>query len=356
MDAQDHVDGLGNGEPLGEILAMMPVGLLVADTTGQLTLINEAAARLLEGRGPTSGRHLREVLPELGGNLQPGRGARSDVLFLRAPGGRHLAIGCVLRWIGAAGGEPRAVIVLHDLSSAYADFGEEQQSMLDALALTMVGSTLHELANPLFGASAGAELLLADPELSETHREAVADIGRELERVTEVADRLRRLGPSKRRARTTRPLSSLVNEAIAYQNDLLLRHALQAEALVDEALPPVAADNTRVVQVLTLVLRDALRSAPGGARLLVEARFLPAEALVEVRLRIGVPGNGASLRPAMPAEESRGATIPFALSLARAAALNVGGDLLVEPTHHGPCWTIKLPTQETDVKATAHRR
>lgn len=81
------------------------------------------------------------------------------------------------------------------------------------------------------------------------------------------------------------PVSSveIVNRSTESMLPLFAEKGVELESESPEDLPPIVADADRVVQVLTNLLRNALRYTPSGGRVMVEARMRSDEVRFTVR-------------------------------------------------------------------------
>src|SRR3954453_668350 len=166
LAAQREVD-LANMAQVNQLVIQdMKDGVLVVDERGSIRQINRRAVEIL-GPLPKAGRELSlpDYNPQLADRLQrwredPGAGfdPMRTVLTHRLMGARFVPVG-KSRNVGV-------VVFLEDLTRIQA---EAQQLKLAAMG-RLTANIAHEIRNPLSAINHAAELLLEEPEISETQR------------------------------------------------------------------------------------------------------------------------------------------------------------------------------------------
>jgi signal transduction histidine kinase/DNA-binding response OmpR family regulator len=152
----------------------------------------------------------------------------------------------------------------------------------------------HDLRNPLSTVTMGASALLEtattddDRKYLEMVRRAAARMERLIEDLLEVS-RLERgkltieAGPA--------PVGPLVREAIAMLEPLAAGRGVLLESHIPEDLPPAHMDGSRILQVLSNLVGNALKFTPHGGRVRVECE------LGEGAVRFTVSDTGAGIPP-----------------------------------------------------------
>lgn len=271
-------------------------GLVVVDAAGRITFFNQGAERITGWRrGEALGRGIRDVL-----NLSESDQDRL-IDFLAAPnarrrlrfktrGGRPVSLAVTgARLVPPDGGPPQTALVLRDVSD------EEEGHHLHSYFLANI---THEFRTPLAGLNASIELLMdegaylspdemdeliASIHLSASGLQALVD--NLLESVTIEAGHF---------AIHRRPvaINAVLAEAIRLMQPLLDRRR-QTLALTEPlSVPQVAADPTRLTQVLINLLSNASKYSP-QAETIDLSLGLDAD-----RLRVAVADRGPGIPPA----------------------------------------------------------
>ena len=177
----------------------------------------------------------------------------------------------------------------------------EQAAALDRLKEDFFARVAHDLRTPLSVVSWTSRNLIdgLDGTLNERQRESLASIvqaARQLDRLVQNLMNVARLrqpaGPPLHLE--AMPLGSVVEEAVAGIRPLLETRGLRLERNVPEGLAPIRADRSRLVEVLTNLLENAIRYSPQGGRIEVTVDAGPHR-----RQRVVVRDEG----PGVPAED-----------------------------------------------------
>ncbi|MGZ4438194.1 MAG: ATP-binding protein [Nocardioides sp.] len=257
------------------LLDMLPDGVVVADQDGHVTVLNDAARRLL-GADDGVGKHLSEVvaLQDRGGNewfncLAPydglaSRTALTEQAWYLSDGTELLVTGRIIR---EAPSKPVQQVVV-SLRSARA------RARLDRERSDLVATVAHELRSPLTGVKGFVATLLSKwDKLNDEQKKLM------LETVNSDADRLTRLIAelldvaridTGRLSLYPRPLdfAEAVQRVIAS-----VRAGTSREIAfdVDGELPQVHADPDKFAQVVTNLVDNAVRHGDGRVRLTAAA-------------------------------------------------------------------------------------
>src|ERR687889_16803 len=265
--------GMGNGDGIGEqvVLDSLPDGVVVADDSGSVTVMNMAASRLLRVDDGV-GKHLSDVvtLQDRAGNSWfdcadpydglPTRSRLSEQAWYLSDGTELLLTGRIVR-----DGPSRAVRnVVVSLRSARA------RERLDRERSDLVATVAHELRSPLTGVKGFVATLLSKWERLNDEQKKMM-----LETVNADADRLTRL------------IAELLDVARIDTGRLsLYPRPLDFRAAVDRVvasvqagtgreiafdvvgdLPAVSADPDKLAQVVTNLVDNAIRHGEGQVRL-----------------------------------------------------------------------------------------
>jgi signal transduction histidine kinase len=265
--------GMGNGDVTGEqqVLDALPDGVVVADESGLVMELNEAAARLLR-REDGVGKHLSDVvtLQDRAGNSWfdcadpydglPTRSRLTEQAWYLSDGTELLLTGRILR-----DGPRRSVRgVVVSLRSARA------RERLDRERSDLVATVAHELRSPLTGVKGFVATLLSKWEKLNDEQKKMM-----LETVNADADRLTRLIAelldvaridTGRLSLYPRPLDfrAAVGRVVA---SVQAGTGREIAFEVHGELPTVSADPDKLAQVVTNLVDNAIRHGEGQVRL-----------------------------------------------------------------------------------------
>jgi signal transduction histidine kinase len=280
-----------------DLLDALPDGVVIADAQGQVTHVNETAARLL--RVPDGvGKHVTDVvaLADRAGNDWFTTASPYDGLATRTalsecawylPDGRELLV--TARLVRAVPAGPVTQLVV-SLRSARA------RERLDRERSDLVATVAHELRSPLTGVKGFVATLLSKwDKLNDAQKRLM------LETVNADADRLTRLIAelldvaridTGRLSLHRRPLDfdQAVDRAL-----LSVRAGTGREIVLDVAgeLPQVLADPDKLVQVVNNLVENALRHGDGKVHLQASV-IADDEPFPGVLLHVDDEGDGIS--------------------------------------------------------------
>lgn len=246
-------------------------GLLACDAEGRLSLVNPAAAALLEiepRRGGTD-----SVWPEAAAGLRPALQRAlvegyASVEFELERGGRTLVLEGRANSILSEGGAVRgAVMVLRDMTR------------LRELAATRVDGwarLAHDLKTPLNSIGGFTTLLLQEAvgPLNPLQRDFLRTIEQEGQRLLQAVQGFledARAGGAERLNPADLHLRVVVDETVDRLRSLAVRRSLQIEVTVPEDLPTVEADREKIGLVLMNLLDNAISFCREGGRVQLAA-------------------------------------------------------------------------------------
>jgi signal transduction histidine kinase len=254
-----------------DVLDTLPDGVVVADGSGTVTLMNSAATRLLRN-GDGIGQHLAEVVPlqDRTGNTWfactqpytglPTRSRLSEQAWYLSDGTELLVTARILR------DAPRSPVATVAVSIRSARARER----LDRERSDLVATVAHELRSPLTGVKGFVATLLAKwDKLNDEQKKMM------LETVNVDADRLTRLIAelldvaridTGRLSLSPRPvdLAAAVERVVA---SVRAGTGREVAFVVDGRLPRVSADPDKLAQVVTNLVDNAIRHGEGQVTL-----------------------------------------------------------------------------------------
>jgi two-component system, NtrC family, nitrogen regulation sensor histidine kinase GlnL len=264
------------------LLAGLPDAVLGVDDGLRIVLWNPAAEALL-GRSARRalGRTLKEVFPpetslirHLTDTLTTGESRSESEAVIEGADARPVYVSIVTAPLaGRSGAVSAAVAVVRDVTRLRQLEAEMRRGQTLAAAGQIAMGLAHEIRNPL-GAIRGAVQLLKR-ELGDEARwgEYIGVLLKEVDRVNRFIEMLLDLG----RPVTLRPvplnIHQLLERVALMSEQVASEHRVQIMRRYDPSLPPILADEDRLVQVFHNLVRNALEAMPRGGRLTLITRL-----------------------------------------------------------------------------------
>jgi two-component system nitrogen regulation sensor histidine kinase GlnL len=264
------------------LLAGLPDAVVGVDETLRIVLWNPAAEALL-GRSArrTLGRALKEVFPpetslvrHLGDTLATGESRSESGAVVEGGDGRPVYVSVVTAPLaGRSGAVEAAVAVVRDITRLRELEAEVRRGETLAAAGQIAMGLAHEIRNPL-GAIRGAVQLL-QRELGDEARwgEYIRVLLTEVDRVNRILEMLLDLG----RPVTLRPVPlnvhQLLERVALLAEETAAQRRVQIVRRYDPSLPPILADEDRMLQVFHNLVRNAIEAMPRGGRLTLVTRL-----------------------------------------------------------------------------------
>ncbi|HEY0963765.1 MAG TPA: ATP-binding protein [Pseudomonadales bacterium] len=279
---------------LARLLEFLPDGLITADLDGTLRHVNSIAR---QWHGVDPGTVPRQRWPEYfelytadGKTRLPlaqnpiarvlrGEKVRDEELVIRARGQAERTVLCNGDYLVDDAGAPAgAVVVMHDLS---------EQKRMERMKDEFVSTVSHELRTPLTAISGALSLIQSGVlgEVPEAMREQLAEAGRNSERLNSIINDLLdmdKLLAGKMNFRFERcALVPLLDEALAAMRSYAEIYGVR---LVRRGDVPATldVDAMRLTQVLTNLLSNACKFAPGSSDVVLEHRIEGDTVLISV--------------------------------------------------------------------------
>ena len=264
------------------LVSGLPDALVGVDTELRVILWNPAAEDLL-GRSARRvlGRALKEVFaPEtslvrhLTDTLATGESRSESSAVVEGLDGRPVHVSVVTAPLaGRSGAVTSAVAVVRDISRLRQLEAEVRRGETLAAAGQMAIGLAHEIRNPLSAIRGAAQLM--QRELGDEARwgEYTSVLLKEVTRVNSIIEMLLDLG----RPVTLHAVPLNVHQLLERVALLLEEEAtslgVQFVRRYDPSLPPIMADEDRIVQVFHNLVRNAIEAMPGGGRLTLVTRL-----------------------------------------------------------------------------------
>jgi len=278
LAAQREVD-LANMAQVNQLVIQdMKDGVLVVDEVGGIRQINRRAVEIL-GPLPKANRELalRDYAPALADRLlrwrdDPGAGfdPMRTVLTHRLMGARFVPVG-KSRGVGV-------VVFLEDLTRIQA---EAQQMKLAAMG-RLTANIAHEIRNPLSAINHAAELLLEEPEISDTQRRLLQIVHDNTQRLDRMVQDVLKLNRRDRAHRETFQITAFLRTFVAQfcQIEKVPEDIIDLKIEVEAA---VNFDRSHLNQIMWNLCRNALRYSQRKS------------GSIRISVRAGDPGNGVEL-------------------------------------------------------------
>ena len=279
------------------LLAGLPDAVLGVDERLRIVLWNPAAEALL-GRSARRalGRTVKEIFPpdtslvrHLSETLTTGESRSESEAVVEGADGRPVYVSILTApTAGRSGAVTAAVAVVRDVTRLHQLEAEMRRGETLAAAGQIAMGLAHEIRNPL-GAIRGAVQLLKR-ELGEEARwgEYIGVLLKEVDRVNRIIEMLLDLG----RPVTLRPvplnIHQLLERVALMSEEVATQRGVQIVRRYDPSLPPILADEDRIVQVFHNLVRNAVEAMPRGGRVTLITRLSMDPLFAKVDLGLGL--------------------------------------------------------------------
>jgi two-component system phosphate regulon sensor histidine kinase PhoR len=251
---------------LATILDNMADGVIMTDTEGNISLANQAAAKLF-GLKEAENRPLIEAVRDH---------EVDELLKLCLKTGKTQAVqyefGVAKRYLRAIAipiAQSGVLLLFQDLT---------ELRNLQTTRRELIGNISHDFRTPLAGIKAMVETL-QDGAISDgkAARDFLGRIDSEVDRLTQLVAELTELsrietGKAELKLEPVE-LNQLAEEVIAQLNPQAERQRLTVNKKLAAKLPPVPADRARLRQVIVNLLHNAIKFTPAGGRITVSSRL-----------------------------------------------------------------------------------
>lgn len=260
----------GERDKLSAVLGNMADGVVVINSQGVVSMLNQAAREMLNlGQQPAQGRRLMEVSREhqihhlIGHCLSSGQSQSTRVELLRPR--RYLnAVASPLR----DDTSPGVLLTLHDLTRA---------RQMEISQREFVSNVSHELRNPLASVKALVETLEDGAvEQQKMARDLLRRIHQDVDRMDHLVNDLLELSRLESGQLSLRlvplDLAPVLEDIRAHFQPAARDRWITLEVSLPPDLPPVLADEDRVRQVLINLVENSLKFTPERGCIALSAR------------------------------------------------------------------------------------
>jgi len=330
--------------------------VLILDGNAQIRRLNRAA-KALSGKTyrETIGLALEALGPgepwqksaDLAREIQAG-GAATSGQARDAVTGRSWDV-AASRLAAASTETERIILVAREITGVV----RLQESLHRTRTMSAMGSLVagvaHEVRNPLFGISATLDAFEARFGRREEYRQYVAVLRGELERLSHLMGDLLEYGKPPSLDLSDGDVAGVVEEAIRGCAPLAEKGGVSITSALAPGLPAVRMDRRRLTQVFQNLLDNAVRHAPAGSAVIVEAEAtrVEGESWVDCRVRDEGPGFRPEDLPRIfdPFFTRRRGGTGLGLSIVQRIVEEHGGRIFAgNRPEGGAVVTVRLPT------------
>lgn len=243
------------------VVGRLETGVLVVDPSGDVRLSNRAATRLLGNQTLGRGMALAGLAPALVEALSdwsPGS-SRAPLLLNPFPGAAEIRV--TIEPL-SANPEPGFLLFLEDPA-----LHEQRAQELKLASLGRLSASIaHEIRNPLGAISHAGQLLDEADETTETRRELLAIIERNIHRLNDIVESVLQLSHHEQATPQILALSDWLTVFSQELKQSLGPEATTLQLEIESGLPPVAVDPRHLRQILSILCDNACKHGGADAR------------------------------------------------------------------------------------------
>jgi two-component system sensor histidine kinase HydH len=341
------------------VLDGVELGIVMTGRSGMITFVNRTAKELLRQALPMG--DVRDLLGLQSTPEELVRGAPKLSYVLPLCDGE--AIDVELSAFRAEGpwGEPNYFFLFRDMREENTRSADRERLERLAAIGTMVAGFAHEVRNPVAALRSLAESLaddLADAQIDLPHVSRMLQVLERMERLVRTSLQFGR--PAAPRRAHHRPWT-IVSNALGEVGARVRPLGGEIRIEVEPDLPDVYVDDAQLIQVLVILLNNALDAVGLPARVLVRATLAPADAgerrrddslPVRPRVRFEVCDDGPGIPPEIvgrifdPFFTTKASGTGLGLSIAQHIVSENGSSIDVTSARGGPTtFRILVPTR-----------
>lgn len=290
---QKYQETLARKEQTEAVMQSMAEGLVVVNQEGEVVFLNPAAEKLLGvdkraklGKPLHEGLRDEQLLSLVKSPSGDGRAREVELNSQQAESKR------VLRSSNAVVEDENGKTI--GMVSVLTDVTKQRE--LDRMKSDFVSGVTHELRTPLVAMKHSLDVMI-DPSagnLSDTQRNFLAITTRNLDRLNNMINELLDLAKLESKKIELKPQPSSIQEVIHHTCDTLRAWAdskgIRLTAADGPALPVLSLDSSRMEQVLTNLIGNAIKFTPKGGSVTVEAALAN-----DGSIEVGVQDTGVGM-------------------------------------------------------------
>jgi two-component system NtrC family sensor kinase len=225
-----------------------------------------------------------------------------------------------------------------------------QNEKLSAIGKLAAGIA-HEINNPLTAILINSHLikekLNADSKLSQKLDMVISETQRCAKIVSGLLEFSRQTPPEMKLV----SINDIINKTLILFESILLANNLKLEISLEENLPPIMADESKIKQVLTNILLNAIDAMPSGGNLKISSHLSTDNKFVEIEIEdsgVGIPKENMDhiFDPFFTTKKSKGTGLGLSISYG-IVQQHCGSIEVNSEVNKGTIVKIKLPKMET---------
>jgi PAS domain S-box-containing protein len=169
------------------------------------------------------------------------------------------------------GGEPRVIIAGRDITQRRQMEEALRQSERMSTIGALVAGVAHEVRNPLFGIAATLDAFEAEIGVTEATAEYMKVLRNDVARLSRLMTDLLEYGRPPQIARHVQPIAPIIAEAVRVCAVRAREKRIEVRTRFDEALPAVAVDTDRMLQVFKNLVENAIEFSNDGETVTLDA-------------------------------------------------------------------------------------
>jgi two-component system sensor histidine kinase HydH len=244
-------------------------------------------------------------------------------------------------------------LLLHRLEASHRDLRETQELMIQGEKMAALGETAasvtHELRNPLAAIGGFAQRLARIVAEGSREKEYSEIIVREVRRMEEMLSNILAFSRKQMLCVGDCRIETLIEEALALEQDSLVRSGVFFRSEIAENLPAIRGDEQKLRQVLVNLITNARQSMSAGGTLTVRAHATTLRGDQAVAIEVEDTGGG------IPADVMRNIFNPFfttrqngtglGLSIVHRIIEHHNGDIEVQNREKGALFIVRLAVE-----------
>ncbi len=278
------------------LLAGLPDAVVGVDTELRLVLWNPAAEALLaRSARRVLGRTLKEVFPRdsplarhLADTLATGESRSESEALVEGSDGRQIHVSIVTAPLaGRTGAVSSAIAVVRDVTRLHQLELEMRRGETLAAAGQIAMGLAHEIRNPLSAIRGAVQLLKRELGDEARWSEYTDVLLKEVDRVNRIIGMLLDLGRPVALRLVPLNIHQLLERVALMSEQLAAERRVEIVRRYDPSLPPILADEDRILQVFHNLVRNAVEAMPDAGRVTLITRLSMSPLFAKVDLGRG---------------------------------------------------------------------
>lgn len=342
-----------------DIIENMTNGLIALDLDGRITAFNRTAAALLDcAPEAVIGHSISIIEPQAADLVDTFRNAlkhhlpasHREATIFRADGSQVPVSVSVSPLRDESQAMAGVVGVVEDLTELKTL--EAERRRLDRLAALgeMSAVVAHEIRNPIAAVSTGVDYITRHLGEDSPHREGAQMILGEIERINRILEDILFVARPLHLSLKVQSLPDIIDSVVLRSRAQIEKHHIEVACHYQPDLPLLKVDRTRLEQVFTNLLINAIQAMPQGGR--VNLHVTASDSNVKITFKDDGPGIPAPVHARVfePFFTTKARGTGLGLAVARRVIEEHGGALEMESSEgKGTTFLITLPLERTPV-------